>query len=51
MKNSIYYDWYTLLEEFSQPLPSFILFPKAKLAYYSRYILISYFCIPIPDDE
>ena len=29
----------------------FILFSKAKFAFYSRYILISNFCIPIPDNE
>ena len=29
----------------------FILYSKAKLACYSRYLLTSYFCIPIPCDE
>ena len=32
-------------------LPSFILYFKAKLACYSRYLLTSYFCIPVPYDE
>ena len=32
-------------------LPCFILYLKAKLACYSRYLLTSYFCIPIPYDE
>ena len=31
-------------------LPSFILYFKAKLACYSRYLLTSYFCIPVPYD-
>ena len=32
-------------------LPYFILYSKAKLACYSRYLLTSYFCISIPCDE
>ena len=31
--------------------PCFILYSKAKFASYSRYLLTSYFCIPIPNDE
>ena len=31
-----------------QPLPCFILYSKAKLSCYSRYLLTSYFCIPVP---
>ena len=34
-----------------QPLPCFILYSKAKLAYYSRYLFTSYFCIPVPCDK
>ena len=34
-----------------QPLPCFILYSKAKLACYSRYVLTSYFCIPVPYNE
>ena len=34
-----------------QPLPCFILYSKAKFACYSRYLLISYFCIPVPYSE
>ena len=34
-----------------QPLPCFILYSKAKLACYSRYLLTSYFCILVPHDE
>ena len=29
----------------------FILYPKTKLACYSRYVLTSYVCIPVPSDE
>ena len=32
-------------------LPCFSLYSKAKLACYSRYLLTSYVCIPIPYDE
>ena len=32
-------------------LPCFILYSKAKLACYSRYLLTSYFCILVPYDE
>ena len=32
-------------------LPCFLLYSKPKLACYSRYLLTSYFCIPIPCDE
>ena len=31
--------------------PTSFLYPKAKLVYYSRYLLTSYFCIPVPCDE
>ena len=33
------------------PLPCFILYSKAKLACDSRYLLSSYFCIPVNYDE
>ena len=32
-------------------LPCIILYSKAKLACYSRYLLTSYFCVPVPCDE
>ena len=35
----------------SLPVPYFILYSKAKLACYTRYLLISYFCISILYDE
>ena len=34
-----------------QPLPCFLLYSKAKFACYSRYLLTSYICIPVPYDE
>ena len=34
-----------------EPLTWFMLYSKVKLVCYSRYLLISYFCIPIPSDE
>ena len=40
-----------LSAELCQPLLCFILYSKAKLTCYSRYLLTSYFCIPIPYDE
>jgi len=33
------------------PLLAFILYSEAKLAFYSRYYLTSYFCIPVSCDE
>ena len=33
------------------PLPWFIPYSKGKFAYYSRYFLTPYFCIPIPYNE
>ena len=35
----------------SQSLLCFILYSKAKFVCYSRYLLTSYFCIPVPCDE
>ena len=32
-------------------LACFILYSKAKFACYSRYLLTSYFCIPVPYDD
>ena len=40
-----------ILTRLTYPLPCFILYPKFKLACYSRYLLTSYFCIPVPYDE
>ena len=45
------YDQCILLTKFCQPLHCFILYSKAKFAHYSRYLLTSYFCIPIPYNE
>ena len=40
-----------LLAKFCYPFPCFIPYFKATLSYYSRYLLIAYFCIPVPYDE
>ena len=32
-------------------MPCFILYSKAKFAYYSKYLLTSYFCIPVSYNE
>ena len=37
--------------QYSQPLPCFIVYSKAKFACYSRYFLTSYFYIPVPYNE
>ena len=39
------------LAKLCQPLPCFILYSKVKFACYSRYLLTSYFCIPVPYNE
>ena len=39
------------LAKLCYPLTCFILYFKAKFASYSRYLLTSYFCIPVPYDE
>ena len=40
-----------LLPKLCWPLPCFILYSKAKLTCFSRYLLTSCFCIPVPYDE
>ena len=47
----VYYDQYVLLGGLYEPLPYFILYSEAKLACYSRYLLTSYFCIPVLYNE
>ena len=51
LEKSICYDQHALLTELCEPFPCFILYSKAKLACYSRYLLTSYFCIPVLSDE
>ena len=48
---AICYDQCILLAKLCKPLPCFILYSKAKLAYYSRYLLTFYFCILGPYNE
>ena len=51
LEEGVCYDQCFLLAKFSWPLLCFILYSKAKFACYSRYLLTSYFCIPVPYDE
>ena len=51
LEKGFFYDWYVLLTKLYQPFLFFILYSKAKLIYYSRFLLTSCFCIPIPYDE
>jgi len=51
LEKGVGYGQCILLAKLCKPLPCFILYSKAKLACYSRYLLTSYFCIPVPDDE
>ena len=48
LEEGVCYDQCVLLAKLYYPLPCFILYSKAKFAYYSRYFLIPYFCIPVP---
>ena len=45
------YDQYAFLTKLCSLLPCFILYSKAKFAWYSRSLLTFYFCISIPYDE
>ena len=51
LEEGVCYDQCVLWENIYQPLPCFILYSKANLACYSRYLLTSYFCILVPYDE
>ena len=51
LEEGVCYDQCILLAKFYQPLPCFILHSKTKFACYSRYLLASYFCIPVPYNE
>ena len=51
LEEGVGYDQCVLLAKLYYPLPFFILYSKAKFAYYSRYFLTSYFCIPVPFNE
>ena len=43
LEEGVFYDQCVLLAKLSESLPWFILCSKAKLACYSRYLLLSYF--------
>ena len=51
LEEGISYDQCVLLGKLCWPLPCFILYSKAKFTCYSRYLLTSYFCSPVPYDE
>ena len=51
LEEGICYDQCVLLEKLCYPLFCFIMYSKAKLACYSRYLLTSYFYIPLSCDE
>ena len=51
LEEGVYYDQCVLLGKLYYPLPCFILYSKAKLFCYSRYLLTSHFCIPVPYDQ
>ena len=51
LEEGVCYDQCVLLAKLCSPLPCFILYSKTKFACYSRYLLTSYFCIPVPYDE
>ena len=51
LQEGVCYNQCILLENLYQPLPCFILYSKDKFAYYSRYFLTSYFCIPVLYNE
>ena len=51
LEESVCYDKCVLLAKLNENLPCFILYSKAKLACFSRYLLTSYFCIQVPYDE
>ena len=48
LEEGVCYDQCVLLAKLCQPLPCFVLYSKAKFACYSRFLLTSYFCIPVP---
>ena len=51
MEDGVYYDQCNLLAKLCYPLPCFILYSGAKLACHTKYLLTSYFYIPVPYDE
>ena len=51
LEEGVCYYQCVLLAKLCWPLPCFILYSKAKFARYFRYLLTSYFCIPVPYNE
>ena len=51
LEEGVCYDQCVLLAKLCWPLPCFSLYSEAKFVCYSRYLLTSYFCIPVSYDE
>ena len=51
LEKCVWYDWCIFLARLCRSLSCFILYSKTKLACYSKYLLTSYICSPIPYDE
>ena len=51
LEEGVCYDLRVLLTKLCWPLAYFILYSKAKFTCYSRYLLTSYLCIPVPYNE
>ena len=51
LEEGVCYHQYIVLAKLCQLLPCFILYSRTKLACYSRYLLTSYFFIPVSYDE
>ena len=50
LEEGVWYDPSILLAKLCYPLPCFVLYSKAKFSCYSRYLLTSYFYIPVPQE-
>ena len=51
LKKGVCYDSWILLAEFGYPLSCFILYSRPNSSVPPKYLLTSYFCIPVPYDE
>ena len=51
LEEGVCYDHWVLLAKHCQPLNCFVLYSKVTFGCYSRYLLTSYFCIPVPYKE
>ena len=51
LEEGVCYDKCVLLAKLCYPLTCFILYSKTKFTCYSRYLLTSHFCVPVPYNE